>query len=162
MFINKEGKLFGKVSIIDIFVIIVLIVAAFGIYTRFFTVNERVSVTGKEIEYKIKVEMVRQSTFDALSKGGPVYDSTTKEYMGEITGVTSEDCYVEQKLADGSFSNSLIPDRMNVIVTIRVDGSASDMGYYTSDNKYLAAGSGFVIASKYAETQGKIISINVI
>ena len=68
----------------------------------------------------------------------------------------------EQKLADGTLSNSKIPDRMNVIITVRVNGSTSSTGYYTSDNKYLAAGSGFVIATKYAETTGEIISINEI
>lgn len=162
MLINKEGKLFGKVSIIDIFVVIVIVIAAFGVYTRFFTVNEKVTVTQQQIEYRLKVTKVRQGTVDALSKLGPVYDSTTKEYMGELVAVETEDCYEEQKLADGTLSNSKIPDRMNVIITVRVNGSTSSTGYYTSDNKYLAAGSGFVIATKYAETTGEIISINEI
>lgn len=162
MFINKEGKLFGKVSIIDVFVVIVLLIAIFGIYTRFFTTNDRVEVTKQQIEYQIKIEKVRQGTFDALSKLGPVYDKTTKEYMGEITAVVSEDCYEEQELLDGSLVSSKVPDRMNIVVTIKVDGSASNTGYYTSDSKYLAAGSGFTISTKYVETSGEIISIKEI
>lgn len=162
MFINKEGKLFGKVSIIDIFVVLVILTAVFGIYKRFFTVNERVAVTEEQLEYQIKVTKVRQGTFDALSKLGPVYDATTKEYMGEIVKVDAEDCFEEQKLADGSVVSSKIPDRMNIIVTVNVSGHSSSYGYYTSENKYLAAGCSYVLASKYAETTGKISSINEI
>ena len=32
--INKEGKLFGKISIIDILAVLAIIIAGFGIYSR--------------------------------------------------------------------------------------------------------------------------------
>ena len=35
MIINKEGKLFGKISIVDIAVVLIVILLAIGIYTRF-------------------------------------------------------------------------------------------------------------------------------
>ncbi len=159
MFINKEGKLFGKVSIVDVFVVIVILIAAFGVYTRFFTANERVSVTEKKLEYEIKVSKVREGTFNALSKKGPMYDATTKEYMGEIKDVRSEDCYEEQELKDGSLVNAKIPDRFDVTVTVEVDGNMTDSGYYTSGNKFIGAGCGFVVSTKYAETTGKVISV---
>jgi len=162
MFINKEGKLFGKVSIIDIFVVIVIVIAALGVYTRFFAVNERVAVTENQIEYQLKITKVRQGTLDALLKQGPVYDKTTKEYMGEITEVVYEDCFEEQELADGKLVSAKVPDRVNVIVTVKTNGSGNDSGYYTSDNKYIAAGSSFVISTKYAETTGEVISIKEI
>ena len=44
MIINKEGKLFGKISVVDILVVVLLVVAAFGVYTKFFKTNERVAV----------------------------------------------------------------------------------------------------------------------
>lgn len=162
MFINKEGKLFGKVSIIDIFVLIIIVVAAFGVYTRFFTTNERVEVNKKQLEYQIKIEKVRQGTFDALSKLGPVYDKTTKEYMGEIKAVASEPYYEGQELANGELKKSEIPDRMNVIITIEADGSESAVGFYVGGSKYIGAGSSFNLTTKYAETTGEIVSIKEI
>ena len=162
MFINKEGKLFGKVSIIDIFVILVIVVAAFGIYTRFFAVNERVAVTENQLEYQFKIDKVRQGTYDAIAKLGPVYDKTTKEYMGEIIKVEAEECYESSELADGRVINSLVPERMDLIVTVKVNGSSNDTGYYTSDNKFIAVGSGFTITTKYAETTGEVVGIKEI
>lgn len=159
MIINKEGKLFGKVSVIDIFVVLVIAVMAFGVYTRFFSGGTKADVTNTKIEYKIKVKSVRQGTVDALKKGGAVYDTQTKEYMGRIVSTAEEPCLEEQKLLDGSYVMSEVPERQNVIVTLSVDGATNASGYYTSENKPLYVGSTFVIATPYAETTGEIVSV---
>ena len=86
----KDGKLFGKISIIDIIVVLCVIVLAFGIYAKFTSNSDAVSSSEKaKIEYVYKVKGVRDFTIDAFKKGGPVYDQDTKEYMGEVTGVRS-------------------------------------------------------------------------
>ena len=47
MIINKEGKLFGKISIVDIAVVLIVILLAIGIYTRF-SGNTKVVVSNVE------------------------------------------------------------------------------------------------------------------
>lgn len=159
MIINKEGKLFGKISIVDILVVIFIAVAAFGIYTKFFTENERVTVADETIEYQFSVKGVREGTFEGLSKLGPVYDTTTKEYMGEIVGVEKAQTKAERVMGDGSVINAEIPERLDLTVTVRVDGSSNNSGYYTKNNLLLCVGSKFVIGSKYVKTTGEICSI---
>ena len=162
MFINKEGKLFGRISIIDLFVVVAIIVAAFGVYTRFFVSNEKVSVKSSTIEYQMRVKGVRSGTVEALKMGGPIYDTQTKEYMGEIISSETEAYFEEQELTDGRLVLSEVPERQTVVVTVRVDGSINDSGYYTKDNKALYVGSTFIIGSKYAETTGEISAISVV
>ena len=159
MIINKEGKLFGKISVVDILVVVLLVVAAFGVYTKFFKTNERVAVADETIEYQFSIKNVRQGTVDGLSKLGPVYDTTTKEYLGEITAVDAVLAKSERTVGDGSVLNAEIPDRFDVKVTVRVDGSSNDLGYYTKNNLLLCAGSKFVIGSKYVKTTGEICSV---
>lgn len=162
MIIDKEGRLFGKISLIDIFTIIIIAVLAFGVYTRFFASNEKVDVQGNVIEYKMRITKVRQGTFDALSKLGPLYDEKTKEYLGEITEAYAEPYFEAQTKEDGSLVLKEVPDRMNVIINVRTNGYSGSAGYYTSQNKYVAAGSGFDVVSKYAKTSGEVISVTEI
>lgn len=162
MIIDKEGRLFGKVSLIDIFTLIIIAVLAFGVYTRFFATNETVDVKENVIEYKMRITKVRQGTFDALSKLGALYDEDTKEYLGEIEGVVAEPYFEAQTKEDGTMIVKEVPDRMNVIITIRTNGYSGSAGYYTSQNKYIAVGSGFDIVSKYAKTSGEVIAVGEI
>ena len=162
MIINKEGKLFGKISIVDIFVVVAILVAAFVVYTRFIAGNEKVDVKNATIEYQIRVKKVRETTVNALKKGGPITDTQTKEPMGEIVNVETTPVFEEQTLADGSIVLSEVKDRYNVIMTVRTEGSANETGYYTAKNKSLHVNSGFVIANKYAETTGDIVAIKEI
>ncbi len=160
MFINKEGKLFGRVSIIDILVILVIAVAAFGIYARLAAPNEKVSTASQTIEYKILVREVRQGSVDALSHKSPIYNDTTKEYMGDIVSAEAVEAVADRILANGEIVSVNVPDKFDVTVTVRVDGSVNASGYYTSSNQMITAGSKYVINSKYAKTTGEVISVN--
>ncbi len=158
--INKEGKLFGKISIIDILVILAIVVAAFGIYTRFFVGNERVETAASHIEYKLKVQEVRIGTVEALEKyKGAVYDTTTKEYLGDIVAVEYTDAKKAVETVSGQMQEAALPERYDCMVTVRVDGKVNSSGYYTSTNQALAAGSSYVFESKAAKTTGRIYDI---
>lgn len=163
MFINKEGKLFGKISIIDIFVALILIVAAFGVYTRFFTVNETVQVQEHQIEYKMKISWVRDVTYEALLKKGLIMDKEKESVIGEIVDVQAEEIFEEQKKSDGTLALVKVPERLNVIITVRGDGFMNDTGYFVGDaDKRISVGSSFTIATKYAETSGTVVSVEEI
>lgn len=158
--INKDGKLFGKISVIDIIVVLFVAVAALGIYSRFFVGNEKVETASSHIEYKMKVAEVRKGTVDALFEyKGPVYDFTTKEYMGEITEVTYTDMFKGVETVNGQMVKSEVPDRYNVTVTVRVDGKINSTGYYTANNQVVAAGSNMIFLSKAAKTTGTILDV---
>lgn len=159
----KDGKLFGKISIIDIIVVLCVIVLAFGIYAKFTSNSDAVSSSEKaKIEYVYKVKGVRDFTIDAFKKGGPVYDQDTKEYMGEVTGVRSEDAVMEVSLVDGTYKSLIVPKKYDVYVTIQVDGKYNSLGFYTNDNRYIGAGSTVNAQSKYTTTGGEIVEVRQI
>ncbi len=158
--INKEGKLFGKISIIDIIVVLAIIVAAFGVYTRFFVGNEKVETASSQIEYKMKIQEVRIGTVKALEGyQSPIYDVSTKEYLGDIVAVEYTPAKKGVETVTGNMRETIVPERYDVIVTVRVDGSINSSGYYTSTNQALAAGSSYAFTSKAARTSGRILDI---
>ncbi|MBQ3573467.1 MAG: DUF4330 family protein, partial [Clostridia bacterium] len=50
MIINKEGKIFGKISIIDIAVVLIIIVLAACIYIKFWGTTQTIATTAQDIE----------------------------------------------------------------------------------------------------------------
>ena len=159
MFINKEGKLFGKVSIIDIIVILAIVLGGFGAYMRFMKPNAKVSTVSQTIEYKIRVAGVREGTVDALGKFSPIYSSETKEYLGDIVGIDFEDAFDDRVMANGEIKRLAVPDRYDVILTVRVDGKVNSSGYYTATNQAIYAGAAHTFNSKYAQTTGRICEV---
>lgn len=162
MIVNKEGKLFGKINIIDILVVLALLVAAFGIYTRFFVSNEKVATASKHIEYTMKVEGVRRGTVDALQNYSPISNAATGAGVGEIINVTYTDATKNVEALNGSMRLSKLPERYDVYVTVRVDGNVNPSGYYTASNEAISAGSKYVFMSKYAKTTGTVTEIKEI
>ncbi len=162
MLINKDGKLFGKVSIIDIAVILLILTAAAGAYTRFAVSDKKVSTSAQTIEYRILVRGIRGGSVDALTKGGGIYNETTKEYMGDIVNVEAQEATDERTLTNGEIKMSRLPDKFDAVVTVRVDGSVNDTGYYTESNRTITVGSTYSILSKYASTSGEIVSVGTV
>lgn len=160
MIINKDGKLFGKVSIVDVAVVIIILVLAIGGYRMFSGNTGAVVSTGEKIECTFIVKNVRTYTVEALEKKGSLYDKTSKEYIGEIKDIKVEDGLYQVNMADGSFKQATAEDRYNVYVTVEFEGKASENGYYTAANKYLGAGTTLGITTKYAECESTVYSIN--
>lgn len=158
--INKEGKLFGKISIIDILVVLAIVVAIFGVYTRFFVGNEKVETAASHIEYKLKIQEVRIGTVKALEDyKGAIYDTDTKEYLGDIVAVEYSDAKKAVETTSGQLVETTLPERYDCMVTVRVDGKINGSGYYTATNQALAMGSSYLFESKAAKTTGRIYEI---
>lgn len=154
----KNGKLFGKISIVDIAVVLLIAVLACGVYLR---LNGSVGefVTGETYECVVKVKTVRNFTVEALRKGGEVYDKTTKEYIGTIQGVTAEPATEPLLMADGSHAMAPMEDRYHAYVTIAFTGKESADGYYTAANQQMSTGGTLVLNAKWAECEGTIVDV---
>ncbi len=155
----KDGKIFGRISIIDIAAILVVLVLIAGVALRF-SGNQAVSVsTGQTIECVVKVENVRMQTVDALKKGGAVFDQESKEYIGDITGVTEEPGTTMLLMENGEYREVPTEGRYNAYVTIAFTGSVSDAGYYTATNRQMSVGGTLEMNAKFSQCEGKIFSV---
>ncbi len=159
--LKQDGKLFGKISIIDIGALLAAIVLIVGIAIRF-SGNEAVQVTaGKNLECVVLVENVRQYNVDALKKGGAVFDKETKEYIGEITEVTSQPATHLLTMADGSCREVLLENRYDAYVTIAFSGKVSDTGYYTDTNRQMSVGASLNMNAKFSQCESKIQEVRL-
>ena len=158
--ILKDGKLFGKISIIDIIVIIVILVTALGVYARLTATPETVQVKTEKFSYVVRIDKVRQYTVDGLNELGVIYDKETKEELGKIVEVISVENTVDTGInSDGEAVKTEYPDKYSVLVRVETDGNVGANGYYTASNRLIGVGGDLSIESKYVSTSGRVVSI---
>lgn len=160
--VDKNGKIGGRVSIIDILVILLIIVVAVGIVARYGSSVTNSVKSDKMFEYVLKVESVRGYTVDALNKGGKVTDKKSEKALGEIVDVKVESATLQSTTASGEVKNSELPDRYTCYVTIRATGKESSDNYILDDSTELSVGRNIELYSKYVKTSGDIKSVKVI
>ncbi|MBO5035328.1 MAG: DUF4330 domain-containing protein [Oscillospiraceae bacterium] len=159
--IDERGRLFGKVSLIDILVILFALVMALAVYLRFFA-NETTSIRseGDTFSYTVKVEGVRHWTADGFHVGDKMWDSDHDTYIGTITSVSSEPSTYETKLADGTYKVAPRDGRYDVYLTVEAEGLISNGRYYASRTYEVGANSGIYFYTKYCSVAATVWSMN--
>ena len=159
---DKNGKIAGKVSIIDILVIVLIIALIAGIAVRYGSKITSAVRSSEEFEYVLRIESVRDYTVKALERKGKVTDKKSEKYLGEIVDVRTENATIQTTTANGKILKSELPDRYTCFVTIRAVGRESDDNYILDDSTELSVGRNIDLYSKYVKTSGDIDSVEVI
>ena len=154
MFLDKKGNVFGKFNIIDVCVIIVLIAAAIGISARFMSSAAKNAREKVKFSYVVEIDGVRQYTVDALGKKGKVIDLKGKSEIGEIKSVKAQPMKTQSFMSDGRM--------YTVLVEIEGEGKESDNSYFVGNDVELSVGSTMSMTTKYANSSGKVKSIDII
>lgn len=162
MILDKNGKIGGKVSIIDILILLVVVVVAAGICMRYGSRVTSSVKSSEKFEYVLKIEGVRQYTVDALNKKGAVTDKRSEKNMGEITDVRVENATKESVTADGLVTYAEVPDYYTCYVTVNAHGKESADNYVLDDTTELSVGRIVDFYSKYVESSGVIMSVHVV
>lgn len=159
---DKNGKLFGKISIIDLLVLLAIIVGIAGFSVRFFS-NAAENVNEKtKFEYVIEINDVRSYTVDALNKKGIVTEKKSGGIIGEITNIESKPYTSQLSMSNGRIVTVDVPEKFTVDVTVVGEGNETNGGYYIGENVELSVGSTINMASRYANSTGKVKSIKII
>lgn len=160
MIIDKNGRLFGKVNIIDIAVILAVVAVVAGVFVRFTGGAGKIVTATKKIEFEVKVDGVRSFTVDALDKKGLVTNKNYDIVTGEITNVDTVDCVQKATKTNGTVVEAPLEERYTSTVTIVTDGKESDSGYFDSNNEEIAVGREYTIYSKFVKTTGTITRVS--
>lgn len=163
MLVDKRGKLFGRVSLIDIGLIVIILLCLAGAWVRFAGLIGDTATTGVDIEYTIQIKSIREPSVEALLKKGKVYaKSASEEYMGEIVDAVAEPNDDYSQLVDGTLVKTSAPERYDVTLTIRTTGRQSESALYTDSNKRIEAGSLEYITTKWVSAEGEIKSVKML
>lgn len=146
MLIDNKGNIFGKVNIIDLFLIAVVIFVGVFIFRR--TVSDTVFVTQEDIILEIFVEHAPDFVGEAIQIGGRVLDESRGVDLGVITDIEIDNGFRFFPNSDGQVTRSYQEGYSSIKVTTLTQGQFTDNGVIIAGNRYAAGHSLTVFAGQ--------------
>jgi len=137
--IDREGRLFGKISVIDLAVVLIAAVMVCALYVK----NHRLDASSTAEEAKTKITFttitanVPLHIVDALQVGDTLYDKdhASGGAIGEIKDIQILPAEAVGQTGDGAFITVGNDDARNVVLTVEGSGSISN-GRYSFNRIY--------------------------
>ena len=171
MIMDKKGKLFGKVSIVDIIVLLIVIVGIIGLFfikssldSKKYMSDGSGMLVNTSAEYdkmtiKLKAENVRDITRDAIVIGDEVYVATEDVLLGKITEVYSKPATKTVDANDGTAYMAEVPERYDVTMVVEGYGRKLTDGYYVDSNTRLYFGKSIEVKTTTIQTTPTVTEI---
>lgn len=158
MLIDEKGKLFGKINLLDLLVILILVAAiAFG---GWYFMRGKAEGAGKlTVRYIVEVVEKDPEYFDYIIPGESVVDGVTKQPMGRIVSFETKPTKI---LAQNNRDMTLVYDEVegklngNITIEVEADVSYPDL---LSGNEKIKIGKDVAYRSESAAMKGYIIGI---
>lgn len=137
--LDNKGRLFGKISIIDVLVVLVVVVMAFALYMKNNSLDA--SKTGESsnvpITFVVEAEHVPLNVAEAIRVDDIVYDKDRASggAVGKITNIEVQPAARTERLDNGTYASVTSENACNLLVTIEGTGSVTN-GYYAINKIY--------------------------
>ncbi|MFV0502964.1 MAG: DUF4330 family protein [Lachnospirales bacterium] len=155
--LDKKGRLFGKVSIVDLAIIILLIVLIIGVAIRFSSKGETIT-SNDDFKIVFEIDKVRQYTVDAIKVGDDIYEQHGN-ILGTVSNIEIEPGYDVMTKDNGTALYAPVEDRYRLIVTMDSSGNVNEFGYFANGNRQISTGSDLAIQSQYIHTYCRILDV---
>lgn len=159
--IDHNGRLFGKISVIDVLVLAVVVVLAAALYFKSNQTHTGTSVTNNEITYQVLASGVRNYVADAVREGDYMYDQD-RSSGGTLGKIVSIEVLPSGKMAefnDGTVDTVPVEDGVDLLLTIQGSGILSDGRYLLNRVYDLGVNSSRNFYTPYAQFTGVVTSI---
>ena len=149
MIIDKKGKLFGKINVIDLLIIAVLILAAAIFGYKYLSGGETVVSTSKPATITFYAEEVSDFVLDGtIKEGDMIYDVQEKSNIGTVKSVAYGDSVSYLSNSEGEWVKGSKPDYKSVTITCEAYGTEFPHGIVIADNNYYIGHSLTIAAGK--------------
>ena len=162
---DHNGRLFGKISVIDVLVILVVAVLAAALSFKSNQSHTGASVTEQPIVFQIRARGVDRYVADAVQVGDGLYDkdySSGGKAIGRISQVEVERD-PGQKLADdlhdGAAALVEAEDTVDLLITVEGRGLITDRSYAVNRVYALGVNSSRTYMTKQAQFIGMVAEI---
>ena len=157
--IDKKGRLFGLINIVDLLIIILLLaLVAVGV-KRFGNKAAVGEATTKKGVITAEIKDVRDVTAKNVKVGDPIYDYDKGTLIGKILTADIEP-YKDKTEYQGKFFNSEVPGKYRVIMTIDADVKETQ-DFYQVGTEQIRIGAEMRIKNKSITSLMTILGIEV-
>lgn len=160
--IDKNGKLFGKINIIDLLIILVVVAVVVIFVTKAFTPAQQASETETStvrLEF-FSFEAIPQIA-DSLEVGASAFEDTTNVQFGKVVDFSAEPAKEYTVDADGNTVEIPSAYKYVVTVTLELEGNLTDSGLYIGSRLY-SIGTSYTLHFGKVALYGKISALEAI
>ena len=162
--IDQNGRLFGKISVIDLLVVAVVIVLAAALHFKSGQTHTGITVTEQPITFQLRVRGVRSYVVDAIRVGDGLYDqnySSGGRALGEITDIQVErdPGTTMAYLNDGTVALIDTDDTVDLLITVEGQGLLNGKSYSVNRVYDLAVTSARAYYTRTSQFTGTVASI---
>ncbi|NLA86420.1 MAG: DUF4330 domain-containing protein [Clostridiales bacterium] len=161
--IDEHGRVFGKVSIIDFIVILIVLALGAALYFKY-NVLEVTSTAEKsdKITYEITIFGARVHTANGIKINDAIYDKNGSggHSVGTVAGIAMADAKKTSALADGTTVNGNYEGRYDITLTIEAGGTVSDGRYLVNRTYEINTNSVRTYYTKYSTFEATITEIS--
>lgn len=148
--IDKNGKLFGKINIIDLLIILIIIAAlVFAVLKATGSIGVETIFNGNQITQKVRITFygsyVNDFLPDCLTIGDPVKQYETLLDLGTLTSFSSEPAY-DNAFNDQTGEVVKVP-KVNycfLTFTCEAEGELSSTGFKVEDTVFVVGGNYYI------------------
>lgn len=159
--IDGHGRIFGKLSIIDVFVLLIILVIGASLYVKY-TVLDVTNLSGgaEPIVYTVTIYGVREYTVNGLQIDDLLYDKNSSgNTIGTITNISTQEAKKAASTTDGMAVLGRFEDHYDVTLTISASGATSDGRYLVNKTYELNANSSRLFNTKFCTFKAIITGI---
>ena len=162
--LDRDGRLFGKISIIDVIVLVVVAVLAATLYLKHQMPQTSGGVSTTAVVYQMRLENQPEYMLSAIQVGDQLYDleRSTNGALGTIQDIqVSEGTYMGA-LPDGTYGPIPAKGRYNLLLTLEGQALVGADGSISLNRIYnLGANSSRTFATQYATFIGTVMNIQI-
>ena len=159
--LDENGRIGGKISIIDVIVIAVCILVVCSIFVKFNNDDTRAAkMNEKTITYTVKIKSIRQGTVDAIRKGDIFRENIDQNPMGKVTDIKVEPATLKMTMNNGTWIDAPLENRYDMVLTLEKKADINDGHIYINRVYELNVNSAVTLLSKYVQFTGTITGIN--
>jgi len=159
--IDEKGRLFGKISLIDIFVVLAVIVLAVGfVYNRTSRHVRQMIMADTPMVVTFLVEGVRDFSLAAVDEGDIIFRQHERVPLGTVSSVAIGPAYDIVVRTDGTAAYVPVEDRFNMYITLAAVGSITDTGFFVNGTQQMAEGGRMSIQSNNFLTMAMIYQVS--
>ena len=162
--IDRNGRLFGTVSVIDLIVVAVVLVLAVALNMKNNHLSHTsTSVTNDPITYQVLVSGSRNYVADAIREGDLMFDQDRSSggTLGKILSIEVLPGSKMAELNDGTVEVIPAEDCVNLLLTVQGEGIVSDGRVLLNRIYDLGVNSARNFYTKYAQFTGTVTDIQL-
>lgn len=156
--IDQKGKLFGKVNVIDFFVVLLIVVLGVGVVYKVATGGQGGALeNGREIHYVVQAKDILPEVTQTLQEGDQLFigDDTVQAWVEKIEDQPAK---YFASTADGKLVEQESPTNKDALITIRAVVADNDK-FPKLGVQVILVGWDFTIKTKTAYVKGVVVDI---